>query len=633
MKRTVFALIISLAASLNAWSQNCNAPFSFAFITDTHLSPGSHAFEDLRACISDLNALDNLDFVIFGGDITDFGSDQEIYAAKALLDSLSLPYYVVAGNHDAKWSESGCNTFRKVFGYEQFEFEHGGWRFLGCNSGPDMRMAPALLPRESMEWLEGLEPGVPSIFINHYPQDTSVLNYFDVTRALKHAGVRFEIGGHWHQNRVLNYDGIPAVLGRSSLSDKSKPAGYNIFTVWPDSVSVCERRLYPGGAVENLDWYSAALPEVCDTVSYDAHGLPASYPWLRYEVNDQYPQVREVWKFQDHSNVVAGFARKGHRAWYTTASGCVRCIRLRDGKILWSKQFPGKIFSTPTFSRGRLVFGCTDGGIYALRARSGRTLWCTKAGRSVLASPVVRNGIVYAGASDGVFRALKLRNGATVWEFTGVDGFVECRPWADNEQVVFGSWGGGLYSLDTQTGKLQWEWQRPRGSRMYSPAACWPVKAAGRIFIAVPDRRVYALDASTGEQLFRVDGGREAIGLSEDGSTVLAKTMFNSSYAFRADVECPAGGELPDSALLWRVPNGTRYEIGPTSLVETGGLVLTPTDKGNLFALSLKDGSLRWIHKISTALINPLETWTEKGRTFILASAMDGTVVLMEIKD
>ena len=140
-------------------------------------------------------------------------------------------------------------------------------------------------------------------------------------------------------------------------------------------------------------------------------------------------------------------------------------------------------------------------------------------------------------------------------------------------------------------------------------------------------------NASTGEQLFRVDGGREAIGLSEDVSTVLAKTMFNSSYAFRADVECPAGGELPDSALLWRVPNGTRYEIGPTSLVETGGLVLTPTDKGNLFALSLKDGSLRWIHKISTALINPLETWTEKGRTFILASAMDGTVVLMELKD
>ena len=608
-----------------------SAPFRFAFITDTHLSPGSHAFEDLRTCIRDINSSEGLDFVILGGDITDFGSDEEIYAAKALLDSISLPYKVVAGNHDAKWSESGCNTFRSVFGYEQFEFSHGGWRFLGCNCGPDMRMAPALLPTESMEWLEKLEPGIPSIFINHYPQDTSVLNYFDVTRALKKAGVRFEIGGHWHQNRVLDYDGIPAVLGRSSLADKQGCTGYNIFTMWADSVSVSERRIHPDGRAEDLQWYSAALPEVVDTVSYDAHGLPASYPWLRYEVNDSYPQVREKWKFQDHSNVVAGFARKGRRAWYTTASGSVRCIRIRDGKILWSKQFPGKIFSTPTYSRGRIVFGCTDGSIYALRARSGRTLWSARAGRSVLASPVVHDGMVFAGASDGVFRALDLRTGAIVWEYYEVEGFVECRPWVDDSQVVFGSWGGGLYSLDTSTGALQWMWQRPRGSRMYSPAAVWPVKAAGRIFIAVPDRRVYALDARTGEQLFWVDGGREAIGLSEDGGTVLAKTMFNTSYAFRADVECPADGHLPDSALLWRVPNGTHYEIGPTSLVEKGGTVFTPTDKGNIFALSLEDGSLQWIHKLSVGLVNPLEVWKCGRRTMILASTMDGTVALMQV--
>ncbi|MBR0030110.1 MAG: metallophosphoesterase, partial [Bacteroidales bacterium] len=197
-------------------------PIRFAFLTDTHLSPGSYAFTDLRRCIADINSQDSLDFAIFGGDVTDFGSDEEIAAAKALMDSLRIPYKVVAGNHDAKWSESGCNTFKNVFGYEHFEFEAGGWRFLGCNSGPDMRMAPALLPRESMEWLKGLEPGRKSVFINHYPQDTSVLNYFDVTRALKRAGVRFEIGGHWHQNRSLSYDGIPAVLGRSTLRDKQQ---------------------------------------------------------------------------------------------------------------------------------------------------------------------------------------------------------------------------------------------------------------------------------------------------------------------------------------------------------------------------------------------------------------------------
>ncbi|MBR5041972.1 MAG: metallophosphoesterase, partial [Bacteroidales bacterium] len=226
MKRFAFAIVFLLALPFYVFAQNGGRPLHFGFITDTHLALGSHAFKDLEACIRDINAQDSLEFVIFGGDITDFGADEEIRAAKQLIDSLRRPYYVVAGNHDAKWSESGCNTFKNVFGYEHFEFEAGGWRFLGCNCGPDMRMAPALLPRESMEWLEGLTPDIPSIFINHYPQDTSVLHYFDGTRALKRAGVQFEIGGHWHQNRALNYDGIPAVLGRSSLTDKNKPAGY-----------------------------------------------------------------------------------------------------------------------------------------------------------------------------------------------------------------------------------------------------------------------------------------------------------------------------------------------------------------------------------------------------------------------
>ena len=603
-------------------------PVRFAFLTDNHLSLGSHAFDDLRCCIADINAQDSLDFAIFGGDVTDFGTDEEIAAAKALMDSLRIPYWVVAGNHDAKWSESGCNTFRNVFGYEHFEFEAGGWRFLGCNCGPDMRMAPALLPRESMEWLEALEPDHKSIFINHYPQDTSVLSYFDVTRALKRAGVQFEIGGHWHQNRVLNYDGIPAVLCRSTLTDKKRPAGYNIVTLWPDRIRFTERR--PGQKQEET-WYECSLAPVRDTVTYDADGIAASYPWMRYDVNARYPQVQEVWKFKDHSNIAAGFARRGRRAWYTTASGSVRCIRIGDGKQLWSKDFPGKIFSTPAICGRYLIFGCTDGFIYALNARNGRTLWTARAGKSVLASPVIRDGRVFIGASDGIFRALDLRSGRELWRFDGVDGFVECRPFADGQQVVFGSWSNKLYSLDPQTGALQWTWRCKKSSRMYSPAATWPLKAAGRIFIAVPDRKVYALDAATGEELFRVDGGREAIGLSSDGTTVLAKTMHNTSYAFRADVPRPAAGELPNESLLWRVPNGAHYEIGPTQLLELCGFVLTPTDKGNLIALSLADGSAQWYHKISTALINPLQAWKKGRSVYILASAMDGTVTLLRV--
>ena len=628
MKKTLSILTFCLLCAC-AFAQE--EAVHFAVMADLHY-PSNPA--SITACVDHINQQDSLDFAIIAGDLTDFGTDEEIADVKAMLDRFTIPYYIVAGNHDAKWSESGCNSFLKIFGYEHFEFEAGGWRFLGCNCGPDMRMAPALLPQESMVWLGQIESGRKSIFVNHYPQDSSVLNYFDVTRQLKRAGVQFEIGGHWHNNNILNYDGIPAVLCRSSLPSGNAP-GYNIFTLQNDHISASEIRVYNDGSYVRFPaWYEQDLKPVVDTTSYDEHGIASSYPWMRYDVNDKYPQVNELWKIQDDSNIVAGFARKGQKAWYTTASGCLRAISLKNGKQKWTKQFGGKIFSTPAVSGRFVVFGCTDGNIYAVSASSGRVLWSHEAGKSVLGSPVIQDGIVYIGASDGVFRALDLRSGRTVWEYDGVEGFVECRAYVDEEQVVFGTWANKLYSLDPATGELQWVWTSRKGSRMYSPAATWPVKANGRIFVAVPDRRVYAVDAKTGEQLFYVSGGREAVGLSEDGSTVYAKTMLHHSYAFASDIDLSlvnSDGELPQDCLDWNVENDMGYEISPTAIVEKDGVVYFPTDKGNLVALSAEDGSYLWAHKMSLALINPIDVWTSHGRTNILCSTMDGVVTLLAI--
>ena len=590
----------------------------FAFLSDTHYSEGSGAVRDLSRCVKDVNTLDNLDFVLVGGDLTDFGTDEEITAVKQILDSLRYKYYVVAGNHDAKWSESGCNTFLKVFGYENFEFESKGWRFIGCNCGPDMRMAPALIPQESMEWLKGLKPGVKTVFVNHYPQDTSVLNHFDVTRELKRIGTRFELGGHWHSNVSLNYDGIPGALNRSTLTAGKQP-GYNVVKIQNDSVTISERRLYGSTTVQLEPWYTRRLAEVRDTVTYDADGLPASYPWMRYDVNNDSP-VSEVWRLKDDSNIVAGFAMSKGKAWYTTASGYVRCISVKDGGRIWSKRFPGKIFSTPAVQGKYLVFGCTDGNVYALNARNGKTIWKYAAGKSVLGSPVIFNGKVYVGASDGCFRAIDLKNGKAVWTYSDVQGFVECRAFVDKEQVVFGSWGNRLYSLDPQTGALQWEWKCEKPSRMYSPAAVWPVKAEGKIFIAVPDRRLYALDAATGNELRHYDkSAREAVGVSPDGKTVYCKSMWHTITSV-------------DAATLgvnWQTQTGAGYEISPTPIERIGDEVIMPTDKGNIIGFSAVDGSRLWVRKVSIALVNPMKVWSEKGSVYILASTMDGTVTLL----
>ena len=626
MKRSLM-ILAALLAAFSAGAQE--QAVKFAYMSDIHLCEGSPKIHNLELCIEDINNQPDIKFAMFGGDITEFGADNEIALAKAVIDKLKVPYYIVAGNHDAKWSESGCNTFKKVFGYEQFEFEAGGVKFLGSNCGPNMRMAPALLPHESLVWLDSIAkatpPEKPVIFVNHFPQDTSILNYFQVMNTLKQCNVQMLIGGHWHQNRVLDYEGVPGILGRSP--DKGKEIGYNIMEVSPKGFKVHERVLVDKDGNSNVSdgqtWFSMEFSDkpkyTPDTTSGNAYGLPKAYPFVNFSINDKYSQVKEIWRHQDEGDVGDGAVTDGRTVVYANTSGTVKALDLKTGKQLWAFTTDGKVFSTPAIAKGKVVIGSTDNNIYCLNLKNGSLVWKYECDKSVLATPVVQNGIVYCGSSDHVFRALKLKNGSLVWKYTGVKGFVECKPFIDKDQIVFGDWANTLYSLNPEDGSLQWQWTT-KGSRMYSPAAVYPVKADGKIFIVTPERKTYALDAKTGKQLWSAPGGRESIALNCDGSRIYVKNMYGRMHAFSTK------GDQANE--IWNVPiEGQGYEIAPTScacdMVDGREVVFMPTDKGNVFCLDAKDASIIWIHKVSVALINSIVTLP--GRQ-LLVCTMDGVV-------
>ena len=634
MKR-FFSIFLVTLLPFSAVAQT--SPVKFAFLTDVHLCEGSPRIENLQRCIADINSQDDIQFTIFGGDITEFGADSEISLAKSLIDELDHPYWIAAGNHDAKWSESGCNTFAKVFGYEQFEFEAGGIKFLGCNSGPNMRMAPALLPHESLVWLDSIMTATPKeqpvIFVNHYPQDTSILNYFQVMNTLKKGNIQLLIGGHWHRNTILNYEGVPGILGRSP--DRGKEVGYNIIEIKDGTFTAHDRILVDqeGNVIQPEDrepWYTQRLT---DTPQYEPdraagrdnpYGLPLDYPFLKFDVNREFPQVREIWRTQDEGDIGCGAIKAGNIVLYANETGVVKALDAATGREVWRFATEGKVFSTPAVWKKRVVIGSTDGYIYCLSLKNGRLRWRYRCNKSVLATPVIQDGIAYVGSSDHVFRALKVRNGRLLWARDGIAGFVECKPFIDKEQIVFGDWANTLYSLDPRTGEVQWTW-KTKGSRMYSPAAVYPVKAFGKIFLVTPERKTYALDARTGEQLWVSAGGRESIGISPTGWTIYVKTMFDSVLAFVTE-----SSRLDDEAdIRWESHPGFGYEIAPTPSACSADcqLVFVPTDKGNLFCLNAADGSVVWKHKISVALINSIVPLP--GNQLLIAT-MDGVVTLLQ---
>ncbi len=198
--------------------------------------------------------------------------------------------------------------------------------------------------------------------------------------------------------------------------------------------------------------------------------------------------------------------------YYANTAGVVKALDAKNGSLIWSYKTGGKIFSTPAVSKGRLVVGCTDGYIYCLDTKGG-LVWKVKAEKSVLPAPAIYKEIVYIGASDGVFRALRLKDGSEVWRYSGIKGFVEAKAYVDDEGVYIGDWRNTFYAFNPKTGALLWTWTNKKQNRMLSPAAVWPVKAHGKVFIVTPERVVYALNAADGKELWSANGGREAIGL------------------------------------------------------------------------------------------------------------------------
>lgn len=637
MKRILVLFFLLAAVGLSA-QNSVNKPFSFAYLSDIHIAEGTSRIDDAITCVNDINSLPQIKFVIIAGDITEFGADEEIQTAKNIFDKLKVPYYIVAGNHDAKWSESGCNTFVKVFGYEGFNFDYGGIKFIGCNSGPNMRMAPALVPRETIVWLDSLsrkiDPTQPVFFVNHYPMDTSVLNYTQVLDKLKSINTQFILNGHWHQDRAMVYEGIPAAIGRSTQRAGKDGPGYNIITVNGSLVTMQER---VADIIKDDKSQKRAVTKSPWLMLRISNGAPYNtdihYPRPDYSCNNEYPNVKTVWRIEERADIGAGAVESNSNVIYTTTAGNVVCIDGKNGQQRWNVKLGGKIFSTPAVSGNIVVVGCTDNYIYGLDIFNGDKKWSYKCGKSVMGAVNICKGVAYIGASDHTFRAINVKTGKLLWENREVKGFIEAKAFVDNEQVVVGDWANRLYSFNTKNGKTQWIWQN-KGSRMFSPAAVWPVKANGRIFFVTPERYSYAVDAKTGKQLFREYGGRESIGLSPDKSTYYVKVMKDSVFAFSTlqIVKDKEGVAHPKS--VWRVSADFHYEIAPTPMVSTPkggkdgkGLLFVPTDKGNIVALNLTDGSIAWRHKVSFALINSILPLPDNK---LLVCTMDGIVTLLQ---
>jgi outer membrane protein assembly factor BamB/predicted phosphodiesterase len=605
-----------LAVHIAFLSAQPDERFRFALVTDLHVTKVGNAAEDLRNAVNQINASHDIEFVLVTGDLTEEGDRASLLKAKTILDSLKVKYYAIPGNHETKWSESGMTAFGAIFGDERFEMEYKGFLFLGFNTGPLMRMADGHVAPQDITWLqtelEKTGKMKPVILVTHYPLlDGDVDNWYDLTDAVRPYNILVFLGGHYHTNRFLSYDGIPGILNRSTLRDKQPLGGYSVYEITADSLLVYEQNI----GEERRQWAALSLK----TKYYDEKGDPDKYP--DFSVNREYDQVKESWLLKTGVGIYSSPTVYDGKVYIADDQGLLTCYQLRNGQKQWTFLSGKRIVGTPAASDNIVVFGSADKNIYGLDARDGRLLWTVTASEPVLGAVTIEDGIAYVGASDSLFRAIDIQTGKLLWIYMGVKGYVETKPLVEDDKVIFGAWDNTLYALDKSTGQELWKWTGGLTRMHFSPAAVWPVAAQGKVFITDPQRAMTAIDLETGETIWRTFQSmvRETIGLSEDKERVYSKTMNDSIVCYATQ------GDEPKE--LWASNVGFGYEHAPSMPVEKDGVVFGSAKSGLIFALDALTGKVLWKHKIGNSLIN---TVVPLNRKQLLFTATGGEVGLLE---
>ena len=95
----------------------------FAFISDTQ-----RWYDETKDFVRSINKRQDIDFVLHGGDISDFGATHEFILQRDILLGLRMPWVALLGNHDCLGT--GENVFNEIFGTPNFHFVAGKVLFV-----------------------------------------------------------------------------------------------------------------------------------------------------------------------------------------------------------------------------------------------------------------------------------------------------------------------------------------------------------------------------------------------------------------------------------------------------------------------------------------------------------------------
>lgn len=227
---------------------------AFVQISDFHLErAGSRAYGGADAgayvanCLKAVNELSApVQFVVVTGDLAESGLVEEYQYARELLSGLSLPYYVIPGNHDRR--EPFLQEFRGEAcpvtdgQFAQYDFQWGKYHCIAIDTLAEGTNGGELCSSR-LEWLETRlrrEAGKPRVIFMHHPPIQTGIAFMDSIRLKQAAADALEkllarypaethiVCGHVHRAISTVWAGAslhicPGIMHHISFSLSEKP--------------------------------------------------------------------------------------------------------------------------------------------------------------------------------------------------------------------------------------------------------------------------------------------------------------------------------------------------------------------------------------------------------------------------
>lgn len=206
-----------------------------AQVSDPHLTIGPRdagSAEALAAAVDAVIALDPLpDAVLLSGDLTENGTDAECARVAELVEPLSMPIHVLAGNHDhADGLRAHLGAPGRAGEPLQYAVQLGQVRLIACDTTVSGRNDGAL-GRERLSWLETeleRDRATPTLLAMHHPPlliGVGVLDEIALAESDRLAlaeliavnpQVKRIVAGHVHRGAVGGVGGCPVFVCPSS---------------------------------------------------------------------------------------------------------------------------------------------------------------------------------------------------------------------------------------------------------------------------------------------------------------------------------------------------------------------------------------------------------------------------------